>query len=167
LIKCDPAIKTEIDRAGLFQGLMDGRLDTISSGHVFCKHDQKQGNYFDVVSGIPTSQFTLLSLLEHYHDGILTLQNLIQKASHSVADTFKIKDRGYIREGYWADLVVVDLDKGSSVKKEDIISKAGWSLYEDSEFRSSIYATIVNGNLVYINNKVRSGTNGKRVKFDR
>ncbi len=167
LIKCNPAIKTEIDRAGLFQGLMDGRLDCISSNHILLTKDEKQGNYFDVYSGVPTSQCTLLSLLEHYHDGILSLQNLIDKTSHSVADVFKMKDRGYIREGYWADLVAVDFDKDFTPGKEDIISKAGWSPYEGNTFRSSIHATIVNGNLVYINNKVRSGENGKRVEFDR
>ena len=167
LIKCDPAIKTEVDRAGLFQGLMDNRLDVIGTDHSPLLWDEKQGNYFEAASGMPSIEYALPSLLEHYQDGIFTMEFLAQKTSHAVADLFNIKDRGYIREGYWADFVVVDLEKGISANNKDVISKAGWTPYDGTEFRSSVYATIVNGDLVYINGKVRTGTLGKRVKFDR
>jgi len=167
LIKCNPAIKSEADRAGLFQGLMDGRLDVIGTDHSPQTWDEKQGNYFEALSGMPTIEFILPSLLEHYQDGIFSLEFLVEKTSHAVADLFNIKNRGYIREGYWADLVIIDIDKPTIARNEEVISKCGWTPFDGFEFRSSIYATIVNGDLVYINNQVRSGTNGKRVEFDR
>ena len=166
-IKCNPAIKTEIDRAALFQGLIDGRLDNVCSDHVITTPDDKEGNYFESLSGMPNTQYALLSLLEHYHDGILSLQAVVNKTSHAIADIFKIKKRGYIQKGYWADLVVVDLEKGVTAKDKNVLSKSNWTPYDGVTFRSSIYATIVNGDLVYINNKVRAGTNGQLVEFDR
>ncbi len=167
LIKCDPAIKTEIDRAGLFQGLMDNNLDVIGTDHSPKIWSEKQGNYFEVLSGIPTAEFALPSLLEHYQDGIFTLEFLVEKTSHAVAELFNIKDRGYIREGYWADFVIVDVGNGITANSKDVISKALWTPYDGFEFRSSVYATVVNGDLVYINGKTRTGTVGKRVEFDR
>ena len=167
LIKCDPAIKTEIDRAGLFQGLMDNHLDVIGTDHSPKIWSEKQGNYFEVLSGIPTAEFALPSLLEHYQDGIFTLEFLVEKTSHAVAELFNIKDRGYIREGYWADFVIVDIENGITANSKDVISKALWTPYDVFEFRSSVYATIVNGDLVYINGKTRTGTIGKRVEFNR
>jgi len=116
---------------------------------------------------MPVVQYSLPSLLEHYQDGILSLELIAEKTSHAVADIFNIKERGYIREGYWADLVVLDVENGFTVTKEDVISQCGWSPYEDFEFRSSVYATLVNGDLVYINGNIRAGTIGKRVEFDR
>lgn len=167
LIKCEPAIKTESDRAGLFQGLMDNRLDIIASDHSPQKWDEKQGSYFEVLSGIPTAEFFLPSLLEHYQDGIFSLEFLVQKTSHAVADLFNIKERGYIREGYWADFVIIDVEKGRMANSKEALSKAAWTPYDGVEFRSSVYATIVNGDLVYINGKTRTGTIGKRVEFNR
>ncbi len=167
LIKCEPAIKTEVDRAGLFQGLMDNRLDVIASDHSPHTWDEKQGSYFEAFSGLPTVEFSLPSLLEHYQDGIFTLEFLVQKTSHAVADLFNIKERGYIREGYWADFVIVDVDKGITANSKDVLSKASWTPYDGVEFRSSVYATVINGDLVYINGKTRTGTTGKRVEFDR
>ena len=146
---------------------MDNCLDVIGTDHSPLLWSEKQGNYFEAVSGIPSVEYALPSLLEHYQDGIFTLEFLAQKTSHAVADLFNIMDRGYIREGYWADFVVVDLEKPTTVNNKDVISKAGWTPYDGIEFRSSVYATIVNGDLVYINGKVRTGTLGKRVKFDR
>ncbi len=167
LIKCDPAIKTEVDRAGLFQGLMDNRLDVIATDHSPQTWDEKQGNYFEAYSGIPTAEFALPALLEHYQDGIFTLEFLVEKTSHAVADLFNIKERGYIREGYWADFVIIDVEKGVTANNKKVISKAAWTPYDGVEFRSSVYATVVNGDLVYINGKARTGTVGTRVVFDR
>lgn len=167
LIKCNPAIKTAADRAGLFQGLLDDRLDVIGTDHVANTWEEKQGNYFQAPSGLPTAQYVIPSLLEHYQDGIITLEFIVEKTSHAVADLFEIKDRGYIREGYWADFVVIDTENGITASHEDVISKCAWTPFEGYTFRSSVYATIVNGSLVYINNKVRKNTNGKRVKFNR
>ena len=168
LIKCNPAIKTAVDRAALFQGLMDDRLDNIATGHSPCDWSDKNGRYFDVIQGMPLVQHALPSLLEHYHDGIFTLEFIAQKTSHAPAEIYSIKDRGYIREGYWADLVVLDMDKPFVAKHEDVLSKSAWTPFYGNEFRSSIYATIVNGNLVYINNAVRTDSaKGMQVDFDR
>lgn len=167
LIKCNPAIKTEVDRAGLFQGLMDGRLDVIGTDHAPHTWDEKQGNYFKAPSGLPLVQYAIPSLLEHYQDGIFSLEFIVEKTSHAVAELFNIKDRGYIREGYWADFVVIDTENGITARHEDVISKCAWTPFDGYHFRSSIYATIVNGNLVFINNKIRKGTLGKRVEFTR
>lgn len=167
LIKCNPAIKTAVDRAALFQGLLDGRLDVIATDHAPHTLEEKQGTYFDAPSGMPVVQYTLPSLLEHYQDGLFTLEFLVEKTSHAVAECFNIKERGYIREGYWADLVVIDLEKGVTATNKDVISKCGWTPFDGYEFRSSVHATVVNGDLVYINKKVRGGTTGKRVEFDR
>lgn len=167
LIKCNPAIKTEVDRAGLFQGLLDGRLDAIATDHAPHTWEEKQGSYFNAPSGLPLVQYVMPSLLEHYQDGIFSLEFIVEKTSHAIAELFDIKERGYIREGYWADFVVVDLENGITARDEDVISKCAWTPFDGYKFRSSVYATIVNGDLVYINNKVRSGSMGKRVEFDR
>ena len=167
LLKCNPAIKTAVDRAALFQGLLEGTIDCIGSDHAPHLLSEKTGNYFDVPAGMPVVQYALPSLLEHYQDGIFSLELIAQKTSHAVADIFNIKERGYIREGYWADLVILDLEKGFTASNKDVLSKCGWTPYDDFEFRSSVHATLVNGDLVYVNGKVRPGTFGKRVKFDR
>ena len=167
LIKCNPSIKTAIDRAALFQGLLDGHLDVIGTDHSPHLLVEKQGNYFEIPAGIPMVQHALPSLLEHYQDGLFSLEFIAEKTSHGVADCFDIKDRGYIREGYWADLVVIDLENGFIDDKNEVLSKCAWTPFDGFEFRSSVHATIVNGDLVYINGKVRPGTLGKRVEFDR
>lgn len=167
LIKCNPSIKSSVDRAALFQGLLENRLDTIGTDHSPHLLSEKVGNYFDIPAGMPLIQYAMPSLLEHYQDGLFSLELIAEKTSHNVAEIFNIKDRGYIREGYWADLVVIDVEKGFTVNKEDVLSKCAWTPYDGVEFRSSIHATLVNGDLVYINGKVRTGTFGKRVKFDR
>jgi len=167
LIKCNPAIKTEVDRAGLFQGLMDGRLDVIGTDHAPHTWNEKQGNYFNAPSGLPLVQYAMPSLLEHYQDGIFSLEFIVEKTSHAVAELFNIKDRGYIREGYWADFVVIDTENAITARHEDVISKCAWTPFDGYHFRSSVHATIVNGNLVFINNKVRKGTLGRRVEFSR
>ncbi|GAA0412214.1 dihydroorotase [Cocleimonas flava] len=167
LLKCNPSFKTAVDRAALIQGLLEGHLDSIGTNHAPHTLQEKQGNYFDVPAGLPMVQYALPSLLEHYQDGIFSLEFIASKTSHAVADIFNVKDRGYIREGYWADLVVVDLDTEVTASNDDVISKCGWTPFDGYEFRSSVHATIVNGNLVYINQKVRNGNLGQRIEFDR
>ncbi len=167
LMKCNPAIKSAIDRAALFQGLLDGHLDVIGTDHSPHLLTEKQGNYFDIPAGMPMVQHALPALLEHYQDGLFSLEFIAEKTSHAVAECFDIKERGYIREGYWADLVVIDLENGFVGDKNNVLSKCAWTPFDGFDFRSSVYATIVNGDLVYINGKVRTGTLGKRVEFDR
>lgn len=167
LIKCNPSVKTAVDRAALIQGLLDGRLDTIGTDHAPHTLQEKQGNYFDTPAGMPMVQYALPSLLEHYQDGIFTLELIAAKTSHAVADLFNIQERGYIREGYWADLVVIDLENAAFAMNNEVISKCGWTPFDGYEFRSNVYATIVNGEIVYINKQVRCGSLGQRVRFDR
>jgi dihydroorotase len=149
LLKCRPSIKSDIDRAALMQGLLDNDIDNISSGHTPITMAEKQGQYFDVPSGLPLAQYIFPSILEHYQDQILSLEAIVQKTSHSVADRYGVVDRGYIREGYWADLVLVDLEGSFIARDEDVFSEAGWTIFNGNEFRSSVISTIVNGYIVY------------------
>ena len=149
LLKYDPAIKTDVDRAALIQAVLDGQVDTICSGHIPISEKEKQGAYFDVRSGLPQAQFALPSILEHYQDQILSLETIVQKTSHAVADKFAIQDRGYIREGYWADLVLIDVEGSFIARDEDVISSAGWTIFSGNEFRSSVLVTILNGKIAW------------------
>ncbi|MEN9502024.1 MAG: hypothetical protein RI964_1309 [Pseudomonadota bacterium] len=150
LIKCNPAVKTAEDRAGIIQALLDGRLDVIGTDHAPHTWAEKQNaSYFKAPSGLPLVQNALQTVLEHYHDGIFSLEFIVQKTSHAVADLFNVKERGYIREGYWADLVLVDVNKPYLATHASSLSKCGWTPFDGYEFRSSIAATIVNGQLVW------------------
>ncbi len=156
LIKCNPAIKTAEDRAGIIQGLLDGRLDVIGTDHAPHTWDEKHnGSYFKTPSGLPLVQHALQAVLEHYHDGIFSLEFIVEKTSHAVAELFDVKERGYIREGYWADLVLVDLQKPNLATHATSLSKCGWTPFDGYEFRSSIAATLVNGQVVWRAGKLR------------
>nr|CAA6828976.1 MAG: Dihydroorotase (EC [uncultured Thiotrichaceae bacterium] len=169
LIKYDPAIKTAEDRAALIQGLLDGRLDVVGSGHAPHPWEQKQNrNYFDVPSGIPMVQYALLTLLENYHDGIFSMELIAQKTSHAPADLFDIRDRGYIREGYWADLVLIDVNKGGVATHSSSLSRCGWTAFDGYKFRSTIAATIVNGRLVWSEGRFQDvKPSGMALEYDR
>ena len=167
LIKCNPAIKTAEDRAGIIQGLMEGRIDTIATDHAPHRWEEKQNSYFDAPSGLPLVQYALPSLLENYHDGIFTLEFIVEKVSHAVAERFQIKDRGYIREGYWADLTLVDLEKPTLAQHRKVLSKCKWTPFDGYEFRSTIATTIVNGNVVYSGGDIQDAHFGKRLEFSR
>jgi dihydroorotase len=167
LIKCNPAIKSAEDRAGIIQGLMDGRLDTIATDHAPHTWEEKQNSYFHAPSGLPLVQYALPAILEHYHDGIFSLEFIAEKVSHAVAERFQIKERGYIREGYWADLTLVDLNKTTAARHDQVLSKCGWTPFDGTNFRSSIAATLVNGKLVYADGILRDMGFGQRLIFDR
>lgn len=150
LLKCNPAIKTAEDRAALIQGLLDGHLDVIGSGHAPHLLLDKQGQtYFKTPAGMPMVQDALLSLLENYHDGIFSLEFIAEKTSHAVAQLFSIQERGFIREGYWADLVLVDLQQEQIATDTTALAKCAWTPYDGYKFRSRILSTIVNGQLVW------------------
>mgnify|MGYP001351670165 CR=1 FL=1 len=163
LIKCNPAIKTAADRKALLAGLVDGRLAVVATDHAPHSLAEKGEKYFQAPSGLPLVQHALLMLLEHVHDGTLPLELIVEKTSHRVADLFAIKDRGYIREGYFADLVLVDHLKPTTVRREDVLSKCGWSPFEGTTFRSSIDTTVVNGIVAYENGKVTEAIAGQRL----
>lgn len=166
-IKCNPAIKLETDRQALLQALRDGRLDVIATDHAPHTLEEKQHAYFQAPSGLPLVQDALPSLLEHYHRGDLTLPLIVEKTSHAVARLFNLKDRGYIREGYWADLVLVDLDKPHTVEAEKTLARCGWSPFEGYRFQSTVDLTILNGQIVYHNGQVVDPPCGLPLEFDR
>ncbi|HRU69278.1 MAG TPA: amidohydrolase family protein, partial [Bacteroidia bacterium] len=150
----------------LLKGLKDGVLDMIATDHAPHTLDEKMLPYPDCPSGIPFIQFSLPGLLEFYRKGIFTLPEIVRFTSHHPALAFKIKDRGFIREGYWADLVLVSPDKTTEVNKENILSKCGWSPLEGQVLQSSVFATFVSGNLSFLNLANVPFFNGKQLEFN-
>jgi len=167
LIKCNPAIKASANREALWQALVDDRLDVIATDHAPHTWEEKNEPYEKAHAGVPLVQHSLLLMLQYYKEGKLTLEKIVQKMSHAVADCFQIKDRGYIREGYFADLVVVDLNKNTAVSKENILYKCRWSPFEGQTFPAAITHTFVNGNMVYGNGEWNESVKGKRLTFER
>jgi len=166
-IKCNPAIKSEADRQALLQAVQDGRIDVIATDHAPHTLVEKQRSYFQAPSGLPLVQDALPSLLEHYHRGDLTLPLIAEKTSHAVARLFNLRDRGYIREGYWADLVLANLEQPRTVKKEKVFARCGWSPFEGYRFQSTVDLTMVNGQIVYHNGQVADPPGGLPLEFNR
>jgi dihydroorotase len=166
-IKCNPAIKRKTDRDTILQAVKEGRIDIIATDHAPHTWEEKQGTYFKAPAGLPLVQHALPSLLDHCHDGRLSLETVVQKACHNPAERYQVKDRGYIREGYFADLVLVDLKGHSLVDKDSILYKCGWSPFEGHTFNSKITATLVNGQLAYENGQLSDGVFGQRLTFNR
>ncbi|WMN11964.1 dihydroorotase [Marivirga salinae] len=164
-IKWNPAVKTAQDRDTIFQALLDDKIDVIATDHAPHTLEEKQNKYFSAPSGGPLAQHSLLALLDFYKQGKISLEKIAQKASHNVAILFRIEDRGYIREGYHADCVLVDLEKEYAVTKENILAKCGWSPFEGHTFQSSIESTFVNGKKVYDNGKIIEAGVGERMLF--
>lgn len=167
LIKCNPAIKSQRDKDAILQALEEDRLDLIATDHAPHTWEEKQGNYFQAPSGLPLVQDALLVILEHYHDGRFTLPFIVHKTSHAVAECFDIIDRGYIREGYWADLVLVDLNNETLASHDSALCKVGWTPFDGYHFRSSIHSTFVGGELIYQQGRFLSDDKGKRLEFNR
>lgn len=151
LIKWNPAIKTEKDRKGLFDALLDGRIDIVTTDHAPHTLEEKQRPYFQAMSGAPIVQFSLNIMLEFYRQGLISLEKIAEKMCHNPAILYQIEKRGFIREGYFADLTVVDLNASWTVDKDSILSKCGWSPLEGTTFHSKVVRTFVNGNMVYDN----------------
>ena len=170
LIKCNPAIKTAEDRAGIITGLLNGKIDVIGTDHAPHTWEEKQSsNYFNAPSGLPLVQFALPIVLEHYHDGIFSLPFIVEKTSHAVAERFAVMDRGYIREGYHADLVLVDTQETTLASHAGSLSKCEWTPFDGYRFRSSIHTTIVNGVVVWQNSQLiqQDQVTGQALAFDR
>lgn len=165
-IKWNPAVKTEQDRDQILAAVLDGHIDVIATDHAPHTLEEKQQPYLQAPSGGPLVQHALPAVLELYHQGKLTLEQVVEKMAHNVAICFQVDKRGFIREGYWADLVLVDLNKPWTVNKSNILYKCGWSPFEGTTFRSSVTHTFVSGNLVW-DGKLIEGTNGKRLSFER
>ncbi len=164
-IKWNPAIKTEADKNGLLAALLDNRLDIIATDHAPHTVEEKNGKYFKALSGGPLIQHALPAMLELFHEGKISLGKIVEKMSHHVAEIYRVKERGYIREGYYADLVLVDLNNSWKVTPENIGYKCQWSPFENQFFKSKILKTFVNGNLVYDNGVINEKKQGKRLKF--
>ncbi len=149
LIKWNPAIKTQQDKDGLLAALLDDRIDLITTDHAPHTLEEKQKPYFQSMSGAPLVQHSLACLLEFYHQGKISLEKIVEKMCHNPAILYRIKERGYIREGYFADLTLVDLKSEWTVSKENILYKCGWSPLEGTTFHSQVAKTWVNGHLAY------------------
>ncbi len=167
LVKCNPAIKSAADREGLLRGLLTDRIDTLGTDHAPHTFQEKQGTYWSVPSGMPLIQSALPAALEHFHEGVLPIETLVEKSAHTPARMFCIKERGFIREGYFADLALVNLNAPHTVSKENILYKCGWSPFEGTTFRSSVEMTLVNGEIVWQNGSVNDRVHGQRLEFDR
>ncbi|WP_428240111.1 dihydroorotase [Gynuella sp.] len=167
LIKCNPAVKQESDRLAILTAIQEDRIDIIATDHAPHTWEEKQNSYFKAPSGLPLVQDALLSLLEHYHRGIFSLEQIVKKTSHAVADCFDLVDRGYVREGYWADLVLVDLNKPTRRQHADALSKCGWTPFDGYEFSSAIQTTLVNGEVMFEKGVIVSENKGQRLLFNR
>jgi dihydroorotase len=165
-IKWNPAVKTEADRDGILKAVLDGRIDVIATDHAPHTLEEKLLPYLQAPSGGPLVQHALPAILELYHQGKISLEQIAEKMAHNVAICFQIEKRGFIREGYWADLVLVDLNSPWIVNKGNILYKCGWSPFEGTTFQSEIKHTIVSGNLAY-GEGVISDIAGKRLAFER
>ena len=166
LIKCNPAIKTETDRRALLQAVVDNKIDVIATDHAPHTWDEKNQTYFKIPAGLPLVQHALVSLLEHYHRGKFSLPLIVEKSAHAPAELFGVVERGFVREGYWADLVLVDLDQPFTVSRDNVLYKCGWSPFEGYRFRSSVVATWVNGMLGYHDGQVFDQIRGQPMRID-
>ncbi|KAA9041719.1 dihydroorotase [Ginsengibacter hankyongi] len=173
LIKCNPAIKDSKNKTALWKALLDDRLDVIATDHAPHTLEEKEGPYEHAHSGLPLVQHPLLLMLEYYKKDQISLEKVVEKMSHAVAECFKIENRGYIREGYFADVVMIDLNETTTVKKEGLLYKCGWSPLEGHIFPASVIQTFVNGNCVYLNKdnygkfEFDESIKGERLLFNR
>ncbi|MGF7077904.1 dihydroorotase [Mucilaginibacter sp. UYCu711] len=167
LVKWNPAVKTEADRDGILAAVLDGRIDVIATDHAPHTIEEKALPYLQAPSGGPLVQHALPAMLELYHHGKITLEQVAEKMAHNVAICFQIEKRGFIREGYHADLVLVNLNKPWQVNKANILYKCNWSPFEGTTFRSKVIHTIVSGNLAWSESGFVSEMSGKRLSFNR
>jgi dihydroorotase len=166
-IKCNPAIKTAQDRQSLINAVNDGRIDVIATDHAPHTSSEKKKSYFKAPAGLPLVQHALLSLFDLAADGQLGVEMIVEKTSHAVADIFGIPERGFVREGYFADLVLVDTESPYNVNSTNLLAKCHWSPFEGHTFGSSIDTTIVNGTIVYADGALTGRVAGRKMQFSR
>jgi dihydroorotase len=167
-IKCNPSIKYESDRAALIKALLENKIDIIATDHAPHTWDEKNKAYTEAPAGLPLVQHGMQILMDFYNQDAISLETIVEKTSHNVAKRFQIKERGYIREGYYADIAILDVDKPYTVSKENILYKCGWSPFEGHEFKSSIFMTIVNGNIAFKDGMISDDLPfGMQIEFDR
>lgn len=166
-IKWNPAVKSSEDRAEIWKALLDGRIDVIATDHAPHTIEEKEKNYTAAPAGGPLVQHSLPALIDFFHQGKVTLEQIAEKAAHNVADCFQIEKRGFIREGYFADLVLIDINAKQKVTKENILYKCGWSPFEGEELHGVVQHTFVSGNHTYNQGKFNENIKGKRLEFNR
>ena len=166
-IKWNPAVKTENDRLGLWEALLDDRIDVLATDHAPHTLEEKSNNYMNAPSGGPLVQHAIIAILEKVKEGLIPIEKAVEKMSHNPAKLFQIEKRGFIKEGFYADLVLIDMNKPQTVSKENILYKCGWSPFEGTTFSSTITHTFVNGNLMYNNGVFNDEIKGKRLTFNR
>jgi dihydroorotase len=166
LIKWNPAVKTAADREGIWKALLDDRIDVIATDHAPHTIEEKAKTYSAAPSGGPLVQHALLAMLDKVQEGKITLERVVEKMAHAPAILFNIKNRGFIREGYAADLVLVNPMAGQPVQKEELLYMCGWSPFEGHQFSNQIHSTYVNGNCVYADTKIIEQGPGQRLLFN-
>ena len=166
-IKWNPAVKTEADKNALWKALLNDTIDVIATDHAPHTIEEKQNKYLNCPSGGPLVQHALVAMFENHLNGKISVEKLVEKMCHNPAKIFKIEKRGFLKEGYFADLVIVNTHQPWVVNKDNILYKCGWSPFEGTNFKSRVMHTFVNGNLVYTNGKVKNLKAGKRLLFER
>jgi dihydroorotase len=167
LIKCNPAIKAAENKTALWEALLDDRLDIIATDHAPHTWEEKQLPYAQAPSGVPLVQHSLLLMLQYAKEGKISIEKVVEKMCHAPATCFQLAERGYIREGYWADMVLVDMNDTTTVQKNNILYKCGWSPFEGHSFPAAVKHTMVNGQVVYEDGRVNETVRGQRLSFDR
>ena len=166
-IKWNPAVKTEQDRLGLWKALLDDRIDVLATDHAPHTLQEKSNPYTSAPSGGPLVQHAVLAILEKVKEGVIPIEKAVEKMSHNPAKLFQIEKRGFVKEGFYADLVLIDNNAPQTVSKENVLYKCGWSPFEGTTFSSTITHTFVNGNLIYNNGNFNDEIKGKRLTFNR
>lgn len=166
-IKWNPAVKKASDRDAILEAVKNDIIDVIATDHAPHTDEEKENTYFKAPSGGPLVQHALVAMLEHYHNGKISLEKIVHKMAHAVADCFDIQDRGYIRPGYFADLVLVDLDSEWEVSKDNLLYKCGWSPFEGTVFSSEVKKVLINGQLAFNEGEFANELNGMRLTFNR
>ena len=165
-IKWNPSVKTENDKKKLIDAVNSNLIDVVASDHAPHTLNEKNNNYIKCPSGGPLVQHSLVAMLDLYHDGLISLEKIVEKMCHNPAKLFRIKKRGFIKEGYYADLTILDLNKSWTVSKENILYKCGWSPFDGHTFKSSVKSCFVNGNLVYNSGEFDESFRGIPLEFD-
>jgi len=166
-IKWNPAVKTEADRLGLWKALLDDRIDVLATDHAPHTLEEKNNKYLKAPSGGPLVQHAVIALLEKVKEGVISIEKLVEKMSHNPAKLFQIEKRGFIKEGYYADLVIIVANQSQTVSKENLLYKCGWSPFEGTTFSSTITHTFINGNLIYNRGIFNDEIKGQRITFNR
>ena len=166
-IKWNPAVKTEKDRHGLWEALLDDRIDVLATDHAPHTLEEKSNVYTKAPSGGPLVQHAVIAILEKVKEGVISIEKAVEKMSHNPAKLFQIEKRGFIKKGYYADLVLVNTNEPQTVSKNNLLYKCGWSPFEGTTFSSTITHTFVNGNLMYNQGVFNEKTKGKRITFNR